>query len=215
MNTQIFSHLSPLSACVAGIKRAQPFFASKPGWSFTEPLANASDATLMGRVGDGDGDAFAELVMRHEQWARTLSGRILGDFDEAEDITQEVFLKLWVGARSWQSKATLRAWLATLLTRQCLDHLRRKRPTSLEEDAEPLDLSPSVRERLEQESTSKRVAHLICQLPPRQRTALTLFYEEELSVRQGAEAMELSEKAFESLLQRARTQLKLAWRQHP
>jgi len=175
----------------------------------TDPVdPRQEDEALMRRTSGGDHAAFAELVRRHEQWARTFVGRIVRDADEAEDIAQEAFLKVWINASKWQPRGSFRAWLATMLSRQSIDHLRKKRPGSLHEDFDPPDLSPSVRDRLERESESRRMAALIEMLPARQRLAIMLFYYEDLSMRQGAEAMELTEKAFESLLQRARTQLR-------
>lgn len=215
---QTFPLPYPLSILLVRLHQLVLLFASQkePNAALDyQRLIEATDATLMERVGRGDSDAFAELVARHEQWARTLSGRILGDFQEAEDVTQEVFLKLWVGAAKWQPRASLKAWLATLLTRQSLDFLRKKRPQTLDDQLEIPCLTPGVREQLERESNSKRLAYLINQLPPRQRTALMLFYNEELSQREGAAAMEMNEKAFESLLQRGRAQLKAAWRNQP
>ncbi|MBI1289870.1 sigma-70 family RNA polymerase sigma factor [bacterium] len=173
------------------------------------------EASLMKRVGGGDQQAFAILVREHEHWARTFATRILRDADEAEDIAQEVFLKLWVNAPKWQPRGSLRGYLATMLSRQCIDFLRKKRPGMLRDDYDPPDLSPSIRLRLERESEDRRMALLIEQLPPRQRLSIALFYDEELSLREAGEAMELTEKGFESLLQRARTQLRKLWKEQP
>lgn len=173
-----------------------------------EGPAPGTDEALVERAGKGEHEAFAELVRRHERWARTFCGRMLRDTDDAEDVAQEAFLRLWQNAPRWKAQASFRAWFATVLTRLCIDLLRRKKPEALAEEFDPPDLSPSVRERLEREGAAARMATLIGMLPGRQRLAIVLFYHEELSQREAAEAMGLGEKAFESLLHRARTRLR-------
>lgn len=174
-------------------------------------IRDMSDAELMKLTGGGNEDAFRELVLRHEQWARTFAGRILRDFTEAEDVVQEAFLRAWSNAPRWQPIASFRQWLRTVLTRACIDNIRKKRPTPVAElpEVEARDADAFAHAAGEEEQ--RILAALIDELPERQRLSLMLTYTEELTMRESAEVMQISPKAFESLLIRARAQLRTLW----
>lgn len=169
-----------------------------------------SDTALFGRVQRGDHEAFATLLARHEAWARTYALRVVGRHEDAEDLVQDAFLELWRRAASFTARESLRPLLAVLISRRGIDLLRRKRPSSLDETvAEPVDHSADkMLDRLAQEDRARLLEKAIQELPVRQRMAILLFHREELSLAQGAEALQLSPKAFESLLIRARVALK-------
>ncbi|MEO8377648.1 MAG: sigma-70 family RNA polymerase sigma factor [Candidatus Sumerlaeota bacterium] len=175
-------------------------------------ITTLNDAALMKLTGGGDEDAFRELVHRHEQWARTFAGRILRDFTEAEDVVQEAFLRAWSNAPRWQPIASFRSWLRTVVTRACIDNMRKKRPEPVAElpEVEARGADAFIHAATEEEH--RILGSLIEELPERQRLALMLTYTEELTMRESAEVMEISPKAFESLLIRARVQLRGLWR---
>jgi RNA polymerase sigma-70 factor (ECF subfamily) len=170
------------------------------------PLGRETD--LMARVGRGDADAFELLLLEHEQWARTFAFRILGNLDEAEDVAQEVFLKLWTHASRWKPERPLRSWLATLLSNQAMNVLRKKRPDQWDDTRDIMDASPGLLEQLHQSQSREIMSRWIAELPTRQRMVLMLFYQEEQTMREIATSLELSEKAVESLLSRGRQTLK-------
>jgi RNA polymerase sigma-70 factor (ECF subfamily) len=174
-----------------------------------------NDEALMARVAHGDEEAFAALVTRYERWARTVAGRALKNFDEADDLVQDAFLKVWVNGPQWQPRGTFKNYLLVILTRQCLDFLRRKRPIIMEEPPEMIEHRPSPREVASRRETSERLASRIDNLPERQRLAIMLVYGEDMSQKEAARAMEISPKAFESLLIRARAGLKQMLEEDP
>ncbi|MCC6545840.1 sigma-70 family RNA polymerase sigma factor [Candidatus Sumerlaeota bacterium] len=174
-------------------------------------LRELNDAALMKLAGGGDENAFCELVQRHEQWARTFAGRILRDFTEAEDVVQEAFLRAWIHAPRWQPIASFRQWLRTVLSRACIDNIRKKRPEPVAELPEIEARGADAFAHAATEEEHRILASLIDELPERQRLALMLTYTEELTMRESAEVMEISAKAFESLLIRARAQLRGLW----
>lgn len=188
-----------------------PAPASAPAATTTPELVGEEGA-LMRRVGGGDEEAFGVLVERYERWARTLAGRLLGDFTEAEDVVQEAFLQLWTSAPRWTPRASVRAWLRVTVTRRCLDRQRRRHPDyddeALLQVADPTEL---VAQTLGDRQRRDMVFALIQEMPPRQRAALLLIHVEEMSGRDAAEAMSLHVKAFESLLGRARRALGERW----
>jgi RNA polymerase sigma-70 factor (ECF subfamily) len=167
------------------------------------------------RAGRGDHDAFGEVVRRHELWARTFAARILRDPVGAEDMAQEAFIRLWTSAPRWEGSGSARGWLATTLSRLCIDQLRKQRPHELLQDDVHECPTPDARKRAEHRETHLRLAELISLLPVRQRLALTLFYDEEQSIREAATTMDLTPKAFESLLIRARRSLQQLWEASP
>lgn len=165
------------------------------------------DAALLARIAGGDHDAFAAVVREHERWARTLALRMLGSIDEAEDAVQDAFLNLWTGAPRMKWQGSLRTCLSVMVTRRCLDRLRRRgrEVHDVELDARP---APEPERPPVDEHDMARLRTAVGELPDRQRAAIVLFHVEELSLKEGADAMELSPKAFESLLIRARRSLR-------
>lgn len=177
----------------------------------------ADDDELMRRAGGGDGDAFALLFRRHERLARTLALRATRDLDAAEDIVQDVFTALWIDAPAWRPSGRFRAFLCVAVGRRSIDHLRRRRPASLDEvGADQIEApdADDVLARLSREEDLALLSRAIEELPPRQRLAVLLAYGEGLPVKDCAAALELTPKAVESLLSRARAALRAAVQQH-
>ena len=166
--------------------------------------ARRSDAELVARIVDGDEPAFAELLARHQDAVYGFACRMLGgDWQEAEDIAQETFLRLYRAASRYRPDAALRTFLLRIAKNLCLDHFRKKRPELLDEipdtpsDDTPLDL-------LEGAITIDRLEKAIDRLPVNQRTALLLRHREQFAYHRIAKIMDLSVGAVESLLVRAR-----------
>ena len=175
-----------------------------------------TDPALMARVGRGDAGAFRALVDRHLTRVHRLSARMLGNVDEAEEVAQDAFLRLWVHAPRWRANADGGAlpWLRRVATNVCLDRLRRRRFTAEAEPADrpdPAALAPAV---IDAARVGRAVERALSSVPDRQRAALVLTYYEELSNADAARAMELHVKAFESLLLRARATLRTALTRH-
>ncbi|WP_319405750.1 sigma-70 family RNA polymerase sigma factor [uncultured Desulfosarcina sp.] len=167
-----------------------------------------SDAELVARTADGDEAAFGELLVRHQDAVYGFSFRMLGDArEEAEDIAQETFLRLYQTAGRYQANASLRTYLLRIAKNLCIDHYRKKRPELLDDipdapsDETPLDL-------LEGAITIDRLEKAIADLPVNQRTAILLRHSEQLAYNHIAEVMDLSVGAVESLLVRARRTLR-------
>lgn len=186
----------------------EPFPVQQPADRQEQALA-ADDAALILRIGGGDQEAFAELLTRHESWARTYAWRVVGNVDEAEDIVQEAFLEVWTKSATWKKIRNFRGFFAVLLSRRCIDFLRKKRPIALEEVPDmPADDRAAVVDKIEGEQRAGILQRGLQSLPARQRMAILLFHTEEMSLAEGAEAMNITPKAFESLLIRARVTLR-------
>ena len=173
-----------------------------------------SDDDLLARVATGDGLAFTQLVNRHRKRLVTLSARIVGTRGTAEDIVQETLTRAWINAPAWrrqgQGRPSYAAWLSRVAVNLAIDHVRRVRAVPLDGVPEPPDPAPAVDVTMIQRERAAHLQAAIALLPVRQRTALSLTYDAELSNAEGAAAMDVSIGAFELLLVRARRALRIA-----
>ncbi|WPN26149.1 RNA polymerase sigma factor [Pseudomonas marginalis] len=169
------------------------------------------DVELLARIGNNEPAAVNEMVTRKLQRLLALAGRILGDADEARDVAQESFLRIWRHAASWRSgEARFDTWLHRVALNLCHDRLRRRKERPLAE-ADTLalaDSAPPLDEQLETTERNARMAAALAALPERQREAIVLQYYQELSNIDAAALMNISVEALESLLSRARRQLR-------
>ncbi len=163
----------------------------------------------MQRIAVADRMAFRSLLERHARRTLSLARHTLGHAGEAEDIVQEAFVRVWQHASRFDAeRALFTTWLYRIVVNLCLDALRRPRHAG-DEGLE--DLADDVPDALGQALTRERRAAVqaaLRRLPPRQRAAVVLFHFQGAPARECASSMELSDKAFESLLIRARGALK-------
>lgn len=168
-----------------------------------------NDDALMAAVAAGSRPAFARLVERHGSAAWRLAYRLAGDAGDAEDLVQEGFARLWHQAGRWQAgQAGVAAFLTRVITNLAIDRSRRKRPlpmADLPDDPDPAPLADAV---LAGADTARRIQLCVAALPERQRAAIVLTYWEGLTGPMAAQTLDISPKAFESLLIRARAALK-------
>lgn len=163
----------------------------------------------MARVTAGDRDAFAILVARHLDAIHAFNYRLTRNVDDAAELAQETFLRVWHRAQSWRpGRVRFATWLYRIARNLCIDAHRRRRDTvSLEETplAAPgrnLEIAPA------QARLQTALAEALAALPERQRTALVLCHSQGLSNRQAAAVLGVSVDALESLLARARRTLR-------
>jgi len=164
----------------------------------------------MRHVADGRQDALATLVRRHQERVRRLACRFLGSPDEADDVCQEAFLRVYHAAREYRPTAAFATWLYRVVANLCWDHRRRaaRRPAPLP----PPDQHPAADDRrtpAEQAELDDRVRQAVARLPDRQRLVLVLHRDAGLSHREIAEATGWSQSAVESCLVRAYRQLRV------
>ena len=167
---------------------------------------------LLARIGNNDAQAVQEMVTRKLPRLLALASRLLGDADEARDIAQESFLRIWKQAAHWRSEqARFDTWLHRVALNLCYDRLRRRKDhlqADSEEAIEAPDSGPTPEQQLEAQSQQRRMAQALDRLPERQREAIVLQYYQELSNTEAAALMNISVEALESLLSRARRTLR-------
>jgi RNA polymerase sigma-70 factor (ECF subfamily) len=162
---------------------------------------------------------FETLIERHRRELQVHCYRMSGSLDEAEDLTQETFLRAWRFRESYAGRASLRAWLYRIATNVCLDALER-RPRVPTADGEvswlqpiPDDLLLAAPDETDAEVVARETIELaflvaLQHLPPRPRAVLILRDVLGWRARNTAELLETSEASVNSALQRARAGLK-------
>jgi RNA polymerase sigma-70 factor (ECF subfamily) len=172
------------------------------------------DATLVAAAAGGDVAAFRSLVDRHLSGVLAVARRMLRDDAEAEDVAQDALLRLWRSADGLDvGTHGLRPWLRRVVSNLCVDRMRSgRRITVVEEVPDRAEPATQLAE-LEARDVSQRVDAALKDLPDRQRMALTLFHYEGLSQVEVGRIMGISDEAVESLLARARRNLKAALRE--
>lgn len=158
---------------------------------------------------------FGALAERHRRELHIHCYRMLGSFDEAEDLVQETLLRAWRRRDTLEREERLRAWLYKIATNACLDHIKAKgrRVATLESFRDLPWMQPYPDRLLDEELVARETIELtflavIQLLPPRQRATLILRDVLEWSADQVAELLELSVPAVNSALQRARATLR-------
>ena len=171
------------------------------------------DVELLARIGQQEPAAIHEMVTRKLPRLLALASRMLGDADEARDVAQESFLRIWKQAAHWRSgQARFDTWLHRVALNLCYDRLRRRKAQPVlaqdDEPGEPVDTAPLPEEQLEADARSEHMATALAALPERQREAIVLQYYQELSNIEAAALLDISVDALESLLSRARRNLR-------
>jgi RNA polymerase sigma-70 factor (ECF subfamily) len=171
--------------------------------------ADGIDRALMARIVARDQHAFALLAERHASAALGLAQRIVRSTADAEDVVQESLTRLWIFADRWNpSGARFSSWFYRIVTNQAISRLRRKTSEPLEGIDEPSDETPSPHDQVAGREIGQAISTAVGRLPPRQRAAIALCYDQGLSCAEAAEAMGVSIGTMESLLFRARRSLR-------
>jgi RNA polymerase sigma-70 factor, ECF subfamily len=183
----------------------------------------ASNENLMARCGRGDKHAFEILVRRHQRSVLNFIYRFIGDRIEAEDLAQEVFLKVWQSAATYKPTAKFTTWIYRIATNLCINKQKSDRirrlfmvpPSRKEEEdlgnefsADHATKCPSPEDLLLVEERKRQILNTIQQLPTNQRIALILKKYEGLSYKEIAGIIGCSVSAVDSLMVRAKRNLR-------
>lgn len=176
------------------------------------------DSTILEWVAlarQGDQDAFAELVYSFQDAVYNLCYRMLGERTEAEDATQEAFIRAYLHLNRYDMERSFKTWILSIASNHCIDRLRKRRLKWMSLD-EPLPsgnaLAISSDESTPEEETLKTergqwIQSLLDELPPDYRAAVVLRYWYDYSYVEIAETLETTESAIKSRLFRARQTL--------
>lgn len=182
------------------------------------------DVRLMMRVRENNAGAFEELVEKYQHRLVAVLHHIVGNPDEAEDLAQEVFLRVYRSRHKYRARAKFSTWLFTIANNLALNALRSKQRKPMvplpPQESGPLGARPAEQlvrdrgsqpnQRMQQQEMADIVRKAVEQLNERQRVAVILNKFEEMNYNDIAKVMNLSTKAVKSLLSRARMNLRAA-----
>lgn len=171
------------------------------------------DAELMTRVARGDKAAFALLFDRYHASICRFAHRFVGDTARAEELAQDIFVKVYRNASRYQPSAKFKTFLFRVATNHCLNEKRRgeyqmpKPPDRDEDEDKPLDPAApegsSPEHALAGKELERAVHAAMSELSARERAAFTMCRFEGMAYREIAEALSASESAVKSLIHRA------------
>jgi RNA polymerase sigma-70 factor (ECF subfamily) len=186
------------------------------------PVVATGETALIERCRSGDPEAFARLVELHQGMVFNLSARLLGDLEEARDLSQEVFLQVYKSLAGFRGTSSLKTWIYRIVVNQCRNRRRfwrrRRRDSSFPiEDLKPAeemeveacsDASPSPLAALERAERAHGVQQALLRLSFEHRAILLLREVEELPCAEIGAALGLAEGTVKSRLSRAREALR-------
>lgn len=163
----------------------------------------------------GDTDAFAKLVDAYHVAVYNLCYRMLGDHYEAEDASQETFIRAYKYMKTYDNKRAFSTWILSIAAHYCIDQMRKKRLNITHFEDNPYqelpDPGPNPEVSLAESEQQKRIRTLLNALSETDRAAVIMFYWYEFSYEEIANALNLSISAVKSRLHRARTKLAQTW----
>jgi len=180
------------------------------------PVAKSDEGQLVERSQAGDRLAFEELVRRHADRLYAVVLRFVADADEAEEVTQEAFLRAWRSIEKFELRSRFFTWLYRIGINEAKRRAERRPPAGTVSSIEdsPIEDAPDWSEapefRAEQGHLRRVLENAVRALPIEYRAPLILRDVEGLSTEEAAAVMELGEAAFKSRLHRARLAVRRA-----
>lgn len=169
----------------------------------------AREAEWLSRFRRGEPDAFDEIVRAHRREVYRVARRILGSHEDADEATQEAFVRAWRSLRKFRGAASLRTWLIRIVLNVARAHRARRAPTTgLDEIGIVAAEDESADDRVRRSEVRRRIRDAVSQLPPRQREVVALKVFSELTYRDVARVMGLSEGAVKAHLHQAVSNLR-------
>ena len=174
------------------------------------------DVQLINRILSGDDEAFTALVRKYQKSVHALAWRKIGDFHHAEEVTQDVFLRVYKQLSTLKDPLQFSGWLYVITSRCCIAWFRKNKSaiqlmeTTQMEKIDRSSYSRYVSELQEAEVNEHRhetVKKLLATLPESERTVITLYYLGEMTTREISKFLGVSVNTITSRLQRARKRL--------
>lgn len=163
------------------------------------------DVALMQAFAAGQEDAFVQLYQRYRDRVLRFSWRMLRNNAQAEEATQDVFLKLYRARDSYTPRSRFTTYLFRIAANHCLNLSSRHDQKLVRRDGVvPDEASEATRDALAQRELQRQLASALSGLPERQRAALVLVHYEGLSYQEASRALDVTEGAIKSLVHRAR-----------
>ncbi|MDE1151600.1 MAG: sigma-70 family RNA polymerase sigma factor [Micavibrio sp.] len=172
-----------------------------------------TDEELLRAISTGHHPSYKIIVEKYLPKLWRLAMNVLHNEAEAEDVVQETLLTVWKNRADWKADGTasFSTWIYRVTLNRCIDQKRRRKnmvdSEILEEQVMP-ETTPAADTRIMQQQEGKNLSALLQSLPENQRTAMILFYYDDLTVKEISDRMAVTEQAARSLLKRARKALR-------
>ena len=177
-------------------------------------LTLESSDGLIERCLQGDQSAWEAIVRQNWRRVFNIAYKFVGKHDEAEDLTQDVFLKIFRSLNTFDRRANFQTWLISISRNLCIDHYRsvRKERETIDRDVDANELSPLSHDpgpvaALEQQDRVQLLREAMSSLPETLRTAVLMRDIQELSYQEIADTLRLPEGTVKSRINRGRTEL--------
>jgi RNA polymerase sigma-70 factor, ECF subfamily len=178
------------------------------------PAAPESTDALIQRCLKGDQIAWETIVRQHWRRVFNVAYKFVGKHEEAEDLTQDIFLKVFRSLNTFDRRANFQTWLVSVSRNLCIDHYRsvRKEREIVEHDAEAIDLAPSTADTAQMSALEQRdrvvlLRRALSALPQTLRTAVLMRDIQEMTYQEIADTLGLPEGTVKSRINRGRTEL--------
>lgn len=189
----------------------------------SSPVAGADESALIRRAQGGDRTAFDVLVRRYDREVLRLALKVVGSADEAADLYQEAFLKVYRSLSRFRFESTFSTWLYRVVMNVCLDHLRRQKSRSEVQPPEGAEGQPEFfhtvaddrpglnpEQALRAKEINRRIGAALDRLSPRERMVFELKHYQGLRLRAIGEVCGTSEETAKNCLFRATQKLRLS-----
>ena len=179
-----------------------------------------NEQVLVDRISSGDGTAFQEFVDRYKKKIYYIAYDITGDHDDAEDVSQEVFIKVFRSLKTFRRNAKISSWLYQISVNASIDLLRKKasKPEKSMDDIERADIQenlPGSSTRAQNPERSaedliiqKHISEALQKVSPKERSVFVMRHYNELKIREIAEILSVSPGTVKALFYRATRKLR-------
>ncbi len=163
----------------------------------------------------GDSQAFSRLVETYQKPVYNLCYRMLGNAEDAEDASQETFLRAYRSMKRYDNSRPFSTWLLSIAAHHCIDQIRRRRMSIVSIEELPVpdvpDISPGLESKVGLKEEQRRIRTLLETLEPKDRAAVVMYYWYDFSYEEICQALSLTLSAVKSRLHRARRAMAQAW----
>ena len=190
----------------------------------SRPVTGFDESALIRAAQQGDQHAFEQLVQAYDQSVLRLALNLLRSSEDASDIYQEAFLRVYRNLHTFRFDCSFHTWLYRIVTNLCLDHLRKRKvrreePTTIETSEGPVDRMEVVQEgsvdgdpqrKLLSQQLSTRIRVVLAELTPRERLVFEMRHFEGMRLRAIGEVLGTTEEAAKNCLFRATQKMRAA-----
>jgi RNA polymerase sigma-70 factor, ECF subfamily len=179
---------------------------------------NNLEPEVFNQVYQGNQEAFTQLVENYQRPVYNLCYRMMGDTDEAEDVAQETFLRVYKNIKHYDRSRPFSTWILSIAAHLCIDQLRKRHMVVISMDTtpylDPPDGLPGPEDTYFRMEDQQQVQALLKTLNAHDRAAVVMYYWYDFSYEEIAKSLALTPSAVKSRLHRARLSLAQSWSKH-